>query len=49
MEARVEFTGNVHLMRALPAPALVVPREVNDEAHSDRYRKRGHFGRDPRG
>src|SRR5262249_29508960 len=38
--------GNVHLIRALPAPALAVQREVNDEARSDRYCKRGHFGCD---
>ena len=31
-------------MRALPPPALVVHRQVNDEAPSDRYRKRGCFG-----
>src|SRR5262249_15797438 len=36
-------------MRALPAPALVVHREVNDEARSGRYRKRGFFGWDRRG
>src|SRR5215469_1478240 len=41
--------GNVQRMRALPAPALVVHREVNDEARSDRYRKRGYFGCDRRG
>ena len=35
-------------MRALPAPALVVHREVNDEARSDRYRKRGYFDCDRR-
>ena len=39
---------NVHLIRALPAPALAVQREVNDEARSDRYRKRGYFGWRPR-
>src|SRR5215831_11939929 len=33
-------------MRVLPAPALVAQREINDEARSDRHRKRGHFGRD---
>src|SRR5262249_27636829 len=31
-------------MRVLPVLALVVQREVNDEARSDRHRKRGHFG-----
>src|SRR6516162_2956594 len=41
--------GNVQRMRALPAPALVVHREANDEARSDRYRKRGYFGCDRRG
>src|SRR5262249_51157943 len=41
--------GNVQRMRALPAPALVVHREVNDEARSGRYRKRWYFGCDPRG
>src|SRR5262249_60396879 len=36
-------------MRALPAPALVAHRDVNDEARSDRYRKRGYFGCEPSG
>src|SRR5262249_5578489 len=37
---------DVRRMRVLPAPALVVQREVNDEARSDRLRKRGHSCRD---
>src|SRR5215813_3828290 len=40
------ISGNVRRMRVLPAPALVAQREVNDEARSDRHRKRGHFGHD---
>src|SRR6266498_2908682 len=46
METRVEFTGTFASYGRCLLPALVVQREVNDEARSDRYRKPGHFGCD---
>src|SRR5215468_8557710 len=46
IDERALIDGIVHLIWALPAPALLVQREVIDEARSDRYRRRGRFGRD---
>src|SRR5215471_3449354 len=45
IDERASIDGSVHLIWPLPAPALLVQREVINEARSGR-RRRGRFGRD---